>query len=258
MTSRALSTALAAAVVLTACGSDAAQRIDAPATGANIKFYNFALNAPGVNFYANDTTKLTAVIPPSGVTVDTIGTKYASLGDAGLYSDVPSGSYAFSAKPASPSFNGASIGSVSTALGVGKYYSFYLSGFYDATARQADAFVVEDAFPTTIDFAVTNVRFVNASPNAQPLQLDVAEAGTTQVVATSPALAYKAASTFLTVPPAFYDLSAHYVGSTAKLFTRTGVSFTGGRVYTITARGDMTVTSTTATNRPFLDNTANR
>jgi hypothetical protein len=30
------------------------------------------------------------------------------------------------------------------------------------------------------------------------------------------------------------------------------------RVYTVSARGDMTVTSTTATNRPTLDNTANR
>ena len=83
-------------------------------------------------------------------------------------------------------------------------------------------------------------------------------AGTTQIVATSPAVAYKSGSTFLTIPPAFYDLSAHYAGSSTKLFTRTGVSFTGGRVYTITARGDVTVTSTSATNRPFLDNTANR
>jgi hypothetical protein len=40
--------------------------------------------------------------------------------------------------------------------------------------------------------------------------------------------------------------------------TRTAVSFSAGRVYTIGARGDMTITSTTATNRPFLDNTANR
>jgi hypothetical protein len=36
------------------------------------------------------------------------------------------------------------------------------------------------------------------------------------------------------------------------------VSFSPGRVYTITARGDMTVTSSTATTRPQLDNTANR
>jgi len=43
---------------------------------------------------------------------------------------------------------------------------------------------------------------------------------------------------------------------------RTGVSFVGGRVYTITARGDITVAPTTtgcaATNRTCLDNTANR
>jgi hypothetical protein len=36
------------------------------------------------------------------------------------------------------------------------------------------------------------------------------------------------------------------------------VSFVINHVYTVTARGDMTVVSTSATNRPFLDNTANR
>jgi hypothetical protein len=40
--------------------------------------------------------------------------------------------------------------------------------------------------------------------------------------------------------------------------TRAGVSLFGGHVYTIGARGDITITSTTATNRPFLDNTSNR
>ena len=35
-------------------------------------------------------------------------------------------------------------------------------------------------------------------------------------------------------------------------------STSGGRLYTIGARGDMTVVSGTAVNRPFLDNTANR
>jgi hypothetical protein len=39
---------------------------------------------------------------------------------------------------------------------------------------------------------------------------------------------------------------------------RTGVTLAGGRIYTVGARGDITITSTTATNRPFLDNTTNR
>ena len=42
------------------------------------------------------------------------------------------------------------------------------------------------------------------------------------------------------------------------MITRTGVQFVAGKVYTIGARGDITIVSTTATNRPFLDLTANR
>lgn len=257
MTSRALS-ALLAAVVLTACGSEAAQRIDAPATGANIKFYNFAMNAPGVNFYANDTAKVTAVAVGAGAPVDTVGTKYSSLGNAGLYSDLPSGSYSFQAKPASPSFNGASIGTATTSLVDGHYYSFFLSGFYNTTTKQADAWVIEDAFPSTIDFNITSVRFVNASPNSQPMQLFAKNTVTGVETPVGSAVAYKGATPFVSYPPAAYDLNVRAVGSSTNLITRTGVSFNSGKAYTIAARGDMTVTSTTATNRPFLDNTANR
>jgi len=51
---------------------------------------------------------------------------------------------------------------------------------------------------------------------------------------------------------------ARFTDPTPKKVSLAGVSFIGGRVYTIGARGDITITSTTATNRPFLDNTANR
>jgi len=52
-----------------------------------------------------------------------------------------------------------------------------------------------------------------------------------------------------------YNLFARYQDSTASKISRTGVSFFGGKLYTVGARGDITITSTTATNRPFLDNT---
>jgi hypothetical protein len=55
-----------------------------------------------------------------------------------------------------------------------------------------------------------------------------------------------------------YDLFARYTASTTVKVARTGVSFIAGRVYSVGARGDITIVSTTATNRPFLDNTANR
>jgi hypothetical protein len=60
------------------------------------------------------------------------------------------------------------------------------------------------------------------------------------------------------VPNGTYDLSTRYAGVTTNAITRAAVSFSAGRVYTIGARGDITVTSTTAATRPQLDNTANR
>jgi hypothetical protein len=256
MNSRAFA-ALIGATLLAACGKDAAQRIDAPVPGASIKFYNFALNAPGVNFYANDTMKVTAIASASG-SEDTVGTKYSFVGNGGLYSGVVPAQYTFAAKIATPTDKGLAIGSAQSTLSDGKYYSFYLSGFYDATAKKSDAFVVEDPFPTTIDFGVTYVRFVNAISNAQPLQLFAKSSVTGVEVAIGDVLPYKSAGVFVSLAPAAYDLSARYAGVTTNAISKTGVSFVGGKVYTVTARGDITVTSASALNRPFLDNTANR
>jgi hypothetical protein len=75
-------------------------------------------------------------------------------------------------------------------------------------------------------------------------------------------VAYKGAGTFTPAPMAVYDLSTRYAGSATNVITRTGVSFIGGRSYTVSARGDITVApSATAcgnANRTCLDNTANR
>jgi hypothetical protein len=65
--------------------------------------------------------------------------------------------------------------------------------------------------------------------------------------------AYKAAGAFTALEPGTYNLGARYSGSATNAISRTNVGFTAGRVYTITARGNITVTSTVA-----LDNTANR
>ena len=56
-----------------------------------------------------------------------------------------------------------------------------------------------------------------------------------------------------------YDLNTRLAGSSANLVSRTAVSFVAGRIYTIGARGDITLPSSgTATNRASLDNTLNR
>jgi hypothetical protein len=77
-------------------------------------------------------------------------------------------------------------------------------------------------------------------------------------VAVGGSIAYKSGSAFVTMPGAVYDLTVRNAGSNTAVIVRTGVSFVASRIYTVSARGDMTVVSTTATNRPVLDNTANR
>ena len=57
---------LLCAAILPGCGDSAVQDITGPFPSASIKFFNFGVGAPDVNFYAND-TKLTAINSSSGV-----------------------------------------------------------------------------------------------------------------------------------------------------------------------------------------------
>ena len=248
--------ALLCAAALSACGDSSVQNIIAPATGAHVKFYNFAMGAPGVNFYS-DATKVTAVSSSSGVE-STTGTVYGGVGSGGLYNAIAPGAHVLTGKIAAATDNGLAISNLSTTLADGKYYSYYTSGPYDPVAKTADSFIVEDPFVSQIDYTQAFVRFVNAIYNAAPLVLYAKNTTTGVEVPVGAAVAYKTAGAFTPLPGAFYDLSARYAGSSTNLFTRTGVSFSAGYVYTISARGDITIVSTTATNRPFLDNTANR
>jgi hypothetical protein len=118
--------------------------------------------------------------------------------------------------------------------------------------------VLEDAYPAQIDWSAALVRFVHVIANGNPLTLYAANTFTFDTVVVAPAVAYKNGSAFMSLAPGIYDFFARYPDSTANKIVRTGVPLTNGRVYTIGARGDITVTSTTATNRPFLDATPNQ
>jgi hypothetical protein len=181
--------ALLCAAALSACSKDSVQNISAPATGADIKFFNFGVNAPGVNFYANDTLKLTATsiatctpsTDPKCATTgieSTTGTVYAGAGNAGLYSQIAPGQYTFTGKIAAATDKGVSIASLPMTLADGKSYSFYVSGFYNTATKTAESFVVEDPFASKIDFTVAYVRFVNASSNSSPMTLYVTNPAT--------------------------------------------------------------------------------
>jgi hypothetical protein len=252
--------ALLCAAALSACDmfeKSQVQIIAGPVpAGAKIRFFNFGVNAPGVNFYANE-RKVTAILSATGVE-STTGVVYGNVGSGGFYTTVDAGQYTLSGKIAAATDKDLAISNIPATLEDGKFYSFFQSGFYNTTAKTVDGFVVEDDFAAAIDFSVAYVRFVHGISNGNPMTLYVRNTTTTTETAVGGEVAYKAAGAFTAVPGGVYDLNTRYAGQSTNAVSRTGVSFLAGRVYTVGARGDITVTSTTAVNRPFLDNTANR
>jgi hypothetical protein len=261
-----LITGLLSAALLTACGDNAVQKITTTLPGSAIRFYNFGVCGttqttttscmPGVNFYAND-TKVTATSSTTGAESST-GTVYGGVGNGTFYSGIEPGQYTISGRiSAAGADKDAPVSNTPVTLVDGKSYSFYLSGFYNTTTKTVDSFIVEDDIPD-VDFNTTYVRFVNAISNANPMTLYATNTTSATETAIGAETAYKAAGGFVSIPGGTYDLSTRYTGTTTNAITRTGVAFLPGKVYTISARGDITITSTTAINRPFLDNTANR
>lgn len=252
---------LVGAALLTSCGDTGLHDITAPAPSAQVKFHNFSPSSVGVNFYAND-TKVTAIASSACASPttaadstactttgkeSTIGTKYGQLATGGLYDGIVPGQYALAAKIAAASDI---VSSVSQTIADGKYYSFFMSGPYDATTKTADAFVVEDPIPAGVgvDFTVGYVRLVNAvSDGASDLTLYVTNVDTKQETAVGSGVAYRAAGTFVQLPPGSYTLAVRYAGSSSNVISRTGsVSVVGGHAYTATAYGRTATSSTLA------------
>ena len=68
---------LLSAAMLASCGTSSIQDITGPLAGARIRFFNFGINAPSVNFYANG-TKMSATSSTTGVEATT-GVSYGSV-----------------------------------------------------------------------------------------------------------------------------------------------------------------------------------
>lgn len=259
-------TALLCAVALAGCEKNAVQDITGPLPSARIRFFNFGVGAPGVNFYAGD-QKMTAVssvacTPPNDPKCTTTGIEstagvvYGGVASSGLYTGIEAGQHTFTGRIAAAADNGLAISNAVANIEPGKHYSFYQSGIYNTATKTVDAFVVEDNIPAAIDYSSAQVRFVNAISNSSPMTLYARNTETGEETVIGGSVAYKSGGAFVPLPNASYDLFARAPGGTANLFSRTGVSFALGRVYTITARGNMT--STAVATRPFLDNTLNR
>ena len=252
---------LVVAGLLSACGDKTVQDLtQAPLANSRVRFFNFGVNAPGVNFYA-DETKMSAVVSTTG-TEATTGIAYGGVSAGGDYSAIAPGAHTLTGKIAAATDKDLAISTINQTIGDGKYYSYYQSGIYNTTTKTVDAFVVEDPFTAPTDLTTATVRFVHAISNANPMTLFAKSTTSGTEVPIGAEIAYKSAGAFTTIPAGSYDLSTRYNGSTTNALARTGVSFLGGRVYTITARGDITVAPTTtgcaATNKTCLDNTANR
>ena len=266
---------LLGAATLASCDyeKNAVQDITGTAPAASVRFFNFGVNAPGVNFYAND-TKMTAITtgacttPPLSEACTTTGSEstngvgYGGVGSGGFYSGIEPGQYALTARIAAATDKDLSISNLAATVEDGKKYSYYLSGFYNTTTKTVDGFMVEDPFPAEIDWTAAHVRFVNAISNANPMTLYARDQVTGVEYPVGGEMAYKAAGAFTPLPNGIYDLSTRYAGSGTNALTRTAVSFSAGEVYSITARGDITVAHTPTTcvgaNRTCLDNTMHR
>ena len=260
MNLRSITLALGA-VLLAGCSKDGVQSITAPVNGAQVRFSNFAVVAPpatavpAVNFFAND-AKLTAITSGTGQE-STLGTGTGLAGNSGLYSVLSPGAYTLTGRVAATTDNGLAIASLPVTLADGKRYSVYMSGYYNTTTKLTDAFMVEDVFPAEIDYSTALVRFVNASPTAPAYQLSARNPTTGAEIAVAVAAAYKSASGFARIPSGVYDL-VFRGGSVDQTGLVKGASFLAGRVYTVTIYGDITVSSTTASNRPRVDLATNR
>ncbi|HKO16730.1 MAG TPA: DUF4397 domain-containing protein [Gemmatimonadaceae bacterium] len=252
---------LLGAALLTSCdlfGGDTGLRdITAPPPSARVKFHNFSPNSVGVDFFAND-TKMTAIAssacqnPTTAAdstactTVgkeSTVGTKFGQVASGGLYDAINPGQYTLAAKIAAASDV---VSTASQTIADGKYYSFFLSGPYDAATKTAQAFVVEDPIPPGIDYTVGYVRLVDAvSDGADALTLYVTNTETKVESAVGSSVAYKAAGAFEKLAPGTYTLAVRYPGSGSNVISRTStVSVRGGDVYTVTAYGSTGTSST--------------
>jgi hypothetical protein len=257
---------LLAAALTPACEKNAVQDIADPPVGARIKFFNFGVGAPGVNFYAND-TKMTAISSTSCTVItdanrelctttgseSTNGVNYGGAGAGGFYSVIAPGQYVLRGTIAAATDKDLPISSLAVTIAPDRYYSFYQSGIYDAATKTVDAFIVEDPFTENVDYSVAYVRFVNAISNADAMTLYATDGTAGTEVAAGAAVSYRSTGAFTLLPGGVYDLSTRYAGSGTNVISRTAVSFGAGRVYTIAARGDITDASTI-----LLDNTANR
>ena len=121
---RALGTVLCV-TALASCDKNAVQVLPSePPLSSRVKFFNFGIGAPGVNFYANG-TKMTAI--SSGTSTEsTTGVAYGGVGNGGAYSTIAPGTYTLTGRIAATIDKNLAIATVDTTIADGKFYSLYM------------------------------------------------------------------------------------------------------------------------------------
>lgn len=254
---------LLASVFMAACKKNGVQFLpNTTADGkAQLKFFNFGVSSPSVNFHAND-NKVSAIVSATGAEAIT-GLAYGSVFPANNYSLLSPAVYSFKGIiPAGATTDpGVVVATIPGTLESGKTYSLYTCGIYNPATKTTDGFILEDKIPAA-SATGASVRFVNTISNAvSGFDLVVKNTETTTEYVVAKNITYKNGSDFTLIPQGVYEVYARYPNAAANIISRNGtstVSFIKGQAYTISSRGDMTVTGTTAVNRPFLDNTSNR
>jgi hypothetical protein len=115
-------TGLLAAALLTACDfeKNAVQDITGEIATARIKFHNFGVGAPQVNFYAND-TKMTATTSATGAE-SAVGVAYGALGSGGFYNAISPGTYTITGRISAVTDKDLVVASAPATIVDGKYY----------------------------------------------------------------------------------------------------------------------------------------
>ena len=254
-------------LLFSSCEKNAVQDITTPYSGAQFKYYNFAINGPTVNFYANN-IKTTATLT-TGAVESAAGVNFGGLVPLRGYSLAPAGNVKFSSLTPSTMVVNNALGqgpniqtsTVTKDVVDGRFYSYYTSGIYDYTAKTSDAFIIEDVLPAP-DTSIAYIRLVNPGHNTTALSLELTQTITSTVPGVPPivtvttpitGVVYKTASQYIAVKQGSYALRL-LDSPSGRSVSRAATSFLKGRLYTFTLRGNL-ITGTPA---PFLDFTENR
>lgn len=255
-----LSAVLLLSAIIYSCDKNDVGRIDSPVKETGIKFYNFSVNSPAVNYFAND-MKVTSAVSTTGAESGTTGLTYGVVYPANSsYATLDRGTYDFKATRPSTAATDKNlvINKLTANVVEGKNYSLYMCGFYNTTAKTSDAFMLEDVLPA-IDTGFVYVRFVHVSPNANPVDFFMKRKnGPITELSIARNVAFKSGTAFVKIPQGVYDLIIRYPNTTVDVYNRPDVSVLKSNVLTFSLRGDITIGGTTATNRTFIDGSPNR